>query len=112
MAPPWRPCSDEARLTQKEKVANAWQEWATSTSRARLGATQSDVGDKVVEGYRQQFRLARRSLLDLLNIQADSFNYRSGALAALHDERIARARLLAAMGALAARFEPGSLSRP
>lgn len=103
---------DEARLTQKEKVANAWQEWATSTSRARLGATQSDVGDKVVEGYRQQFRLARRSLLDLLNIQADSFNYRSGALAALHDERIARARLLAAMGALAARFEPGSLSRP
>jgi len=107
-----RAALDEARLTQREKVANAWQEWATSASRARLGATQSDVGDKVVEGYRQQFRLARRSLLDLLNIQADSFNYRSGALAALHDERIARARLLAAMGALAARFEPGSLSRP
>ena len=103
---------DEARLMQKEKVANAWQEWATSTSRAQLGSTQSDVGDKVVEGYRQQFRLARRSLLDLLNIQADSFNYRSGALAAMHDERIARARLLAAMGALAARFEPGSLSKP
>jgi len=103
---------DEARLMQKEKVANAWQEWATSTSRAQLGNTQSDVGDKVVEGYRQQFRLARRSLLDLLNIQADSFNYRSGALAAMHDERIARARLLAAMGALAARFEPGSLSKP
>ena len=103
---------DEARLIQKEKVATAWQEWASSTSRARLGATQSDVGDKVVEGYRQQFRLARRSLLDLLNIQADSFNYRSGAVAAMHDERINRARLLASMGALAERFEPGRLSRP
>lgn len=103
---------DEARLMQKEKVATAWQEWATSTSRAQLGSTQSDVGDKVVDGYRQQFRLARRSLLDLLNIQADSFSYRSGALAAFHDERLARARLLAAMGSLAARFEPGNLSRP
>lgn len=101
---------DEARLTQKEKVATAWQEWASSSSRARLGATQSDVGDKVVEGYRQQFRLARRSLLDLLNIQADSYNYRSGAMAAMHDERINRARLLASMGALAERFEPGHLS--
>lgn len=102
---------DEARLTQQEKVATAWQEWASSTSRARLGATQSDVGDKVVEGYRQQFRLARRSLLDLLNIQADSFNYRSGAMAAMHDERINRARLLASMGSLAERFEPGHLTR-
>ena len=101
---------DEARLLQKEKVAAAWQEWAVSRSRAQLGSTQSDVGDKVVEGYRQQFRLARRSLLDLLNIQADAFNYRSAALAAVHDERIARARLLAAMGALAGRFEPGNVN--
>ena len=100
---------DEARLLQKEKVAAAWQEWLSSRSRAQLGSTQSDVGDKLVEGYRQQFRLARRSLLDLLNIQADAFNYRSAALAAVHDERIARARLLAAMGALAGRFEPGSV---
>ena len=101
---------DEARLLQREKVAAAWQEWAVSRSRAQLGATQSDVGEKVVEGYRQQFRLARRSLLDLLNIQADAFNYRSAALAATHDERLARARLLAAMGALASRFEPGSVN--
>ena len=78
-----------------------------ASSRARLGAQQSDVGDKVVDGYRQQFRLARRSLLDLLNIQADAFNYRSGARASVHDEGIARARLLASMGVLSERFEPG-----
>ena len=71
-----------------------------------MGASQSEVGDKVVEGYRQQFRLARRSLLDLLNIQADSFNYRNAAKTAFHDERTARARLLTALGELARRFEP------
>jgi adhesin transport system outer membrane protein len=72
------------------------------------------VGDKLVDAYRQQFRVARRSLLDLLNIQADTFNYRSSANAAFHDERIARARLLAATGELAKRFstEPGLVLPP
>lgn len=100
---------DEARLVAKEKAALAWQEWASARSRAVVGASQSDVGDQLVNGYRQQFRVARRSLLDLLNIQADSFNYRSAARAAFHDERLARVRLLAAIGDLANRFasEPG-----
>jgi adhesin transport system outer membrane protein len=100
---------DEARLVAREKAALAWQEWASARSRAGVGSSQSDVGDKLVNGYRQQFRVARRSLLDLLNIQADSFNYRSAARAAFHDERLARVRLLAAIGDLANRFvsEPG-----
>jgi adhesin transport system outer membrane protein len=103
---------DEARLLAREKAALAWQEWASARSRAVVGTSQSDVGDKVVEGYRQQFRVARRSLLDLLNIQADSFNYRSAARAAFHDERLARVRLLAATGDLAKRFvpEPGRVT--
>jgi adhesin transport system outer membrane protein len=103
---------DEARLLAREKAALAWQEWASARSRAVVGSSQADVGDKVVDGYRQQFRLARRSLLDLLNIQADSFNYRSAARAAFHDERLARVRLLAAIGDLAKRFasEPGRVA--
>jgi len=105
---------EEARLLAREKAALAWQEWASARSRAGVGSSQSDVGDKVVEGYRKQFRVARRSLLDLLNIQADSFNYRSASRAAFHDERIARVRLLAATGDLAKRFasEPGTVSLP
>lgn len=97
---------DEARLVQREKAVLAWQDWAATRVRSDVGGTQSDVGEKVVEGYRQQFKLAKRSLLDLLNIQADSFGYRSAALSAFHDERIARARLLASTGQLAARFMP------
>ena len=105
---------DEARLLAREKAALAWQEWASARSRAAVGTSQADVGDKLVDGYRQQFRVARRSLLDLLNIQADSFNYRSAARAAFHDERIARVRLLAATGDLAKRFssEPGLVVPP
>ena len=105
---------DEARLIAKEKAALAWQEWASARSRATAGSSQSDVGDKVVEAYRLQFRVARRSLLDLLNIQSDAFNYRRAARAAFHDERLARARLLAATGDLSKRFaaEPGLVTQP
>lgn len=100
----------EARLQQHEKIAQAWQEWASTRQRAEVGTTQSDVAQTLVAGYRQQFRLGRRSLLDLLNVQADSFNYRQAALSAWHDERIGRARLLAATGELAQRFEPNESS--
>jgi adhesin transport system outer membrane protein len=103
---------DEARLIAKEKAAMAWQEWASARSRATVGTSQSDMGDKVVDAYRKQFRVARRSLLDLLNIQADAFNYRSAARTAFHDERLARVRLLASIGDLSKRFasEPGFIA--
>jgi adhesin transport system outer membrane protein len=68
------------------------------------GVQQAQVGDKVVDGYRQQFRLGRRQLLDLLNIQAEAFGYQSSATTAFYDEQVARARLLAATGDLAKRF--------
>lgn len=97
---------DEARLLAKEKASLAYHEWGTAQARATQGQAQARVGDKVVEGYRLQFRLARRQLLDLLNIQAESFGYQSAAVGAFYDEQIARARLLAAMGALANRFAP------
>lgn len=101
---------EEARLMAREKVGLTWQEWISSRSRALLGQSQSNVGEKVVDGYRQQFRLARRSLLDLLNVQADTFNYQIAARTAFHDERVARARLLAATADLAQRFSHGAVA--
>lgn len=95
---------EEARILAREKAALAWQEWAAARSRASTSSQQSLVGDKLVEAYRQQFRIAKRSLLDLLNIQADSFSYRSASQTAFHDERLARVRLLASTGDLANRF--------
>jgi adhesin transport system outer membrane protein len=99
---------EEARMLAREKAGLSWQEWSSARSRTALGSSQSFMGDKVVEGYRAQFRLARRSLLDLLNIQNEAFTYQSSARAAFHDERTARARLLAATGELANRFSLGA----
>lgn len=97
---------EEARLLAREKAGLAYQEWVNAQARAVQGESQAQVGDKVVAGYRLQFRLARRQLLDLLNIQAEAFNYQSAAMIALYDEQITRVRLLAALGDLAKRFEP------
>ena len=95
---------EEARLLAREKAGLSYQEWVNAQGRAIQGESQARVGDKVVEGYRLQFRLARRQLLDLLNIQAEAFSYQSAATTAFYDEQIARARLLASMGDLAKRF--------
>ena len=95
---------DEVRLLAREKAAFAYEDWRNAKDRSAQGQQQSRVGEQVVEGYRQQFRLARRQLLDLLNIQAESFGYQSAAMTAFYDEQIARVRLLAVMGDLAKRF--------
>ena len=95
---------DEARLLAREKAVFAYEDWVNAKGRAAQGQEQSRMGEQVVEGYRQQFRLARRQLLDLLNIQAEAFNYQSAAMTAFYDEQVARVRLLAVMGDLAKRF--------
>ena len=95
---------DEVRLLAREKAVFAYEDWVNAKDRAAQGQEQSRMGEQVVEGYRQQFRLARRQLLDLLNIQAEAFNYQSAAMAAFYDEQVARVRLLALMGDLAKRF--------
>jgi TolC family type I secretion outer membrane protein len=95
---------EETRLLAREKAVFAFEDWRNAKDRAAQGVEQSRVGELVVEGYRQQFRLARRQLLDLLNIQAESFNYQSAAMTAFYDEQVARVRLLAVMGDLAKRF--------
>lgn len=97
---------DEARLLAQERAALSYHEWLAAQARAAQGESQAGVSEKVVEGYRMQFRLARRQLLDLLNIQSESFGYQSAATTAVYDEKIARARLLSAMGGLAKRFAP------
>ena len=94
----------ELRLLAREKAALAYQDWRNAQGRAIQGESQARVGDKLVEGYRLQFRLGRRQLLDLLNIQVEVFGYQSAATTAFYDEQTTRVRLFASMGDLAKRF--------
>jgi adhesin transport system outer membrane protein len=91
----------DTRLVLREKLLSAWSEYFASKSRAALGAKQARTAQSLVSGYESQFRIGRRSLLDLLNVQNDLYTYQSNALGARFDERISYARIMATIGKLA-----------
>lgn len=92
---------DEQTLVLREKISTAWADWAQAQQRMTLNQDQSLAGQKLVESYRLQFRLARRSLLELLNVQSEAYGYAAAAVQMQYDQRLARFRLLAVMGELA-----------
>jgi adhesin transport system outer membrane protein len=94
----------ETRLILGEELASAWASWLSSSSRATMGMQQALTAQDLARGYVQQFRVGRRSLLDLLNIQSDLYTYQSNAATALHESRLSQARILASLGQLANAF--------
>jgi outer membrane protein, adhesin transport system len=95
----------ETRLTVRERLLSIWPELLSARERKKLSERQTQTGLKLVKGYEQQFRVGRRSLLDLLTIQSDLYSYETNTVVATFDERIAHARLLAAMGQLASAYQ-------
>lgn len=96
---------EDQELILREKISRCWADLATAKSQIQLNSEQSAAGRKLVDSYRKQFRLARRSLLDLLNVQREAYEYDVAALQAKFDERLARIRLSAALGHLAESME-------
>ncbi len=92
---------EEQRLTLRERIASTWAEWDAAVQHEALYQGQTLAGDELVASYREQFRLARRSLLDLLNVQGEAHSYATAAVQAQFDRRVARYRLAAATGRLA-----------
>jgi len=95
---------NELRLTLRERLLVSWSDWISAKNRSQLGRQQVKSGEALVDGYFKQFQVGRRSLLDLLNIQADSYTYQTNAIIATFDERVSRARVQAAQGKLAASY--------
>lgn len=95
---------DEARLNAREKIGIAWQDWQASQARIRAGLPQLQLAPRLVDGYRQQFRIARRSLLDVLNVQSEVNGYFVSHTNNVFDEYISRVRLLSAIGELSRRL--------
>lgn len=93
--------ADEQALVLRERVSAAWSDWQSAQRRETLSDGQDRAARQVVEGYQLQFRLARRSLLDLLNIQAEAHGYALAAASARAERRLARFRLAAAMAEIA-----------
>jgi len=99
----------EQRLLVRQRIGMAWAEWQGTRERERESQLQSNDGRSLAEAYRMQFKLARRSLLDLLNVQNEAYTYATSAVAARYDRRIARYRLGASLGELAARWAPADV---
>jgi adhesin transport system outer membrane protein len=95
----------EARLTIKERLLSEWSELLSAKSRQKLGESQIKTGLKVVTGYELQFRVGRRSILDLLTVQQDLYTYQSNTTLATFEALTAHARVLAAMGKLAQTYQ-------
>jgi len=95
----------EARILLKERILSLWPELQNARSRKELAQRQVTTGIKLVQGYDQQFRIGRRSLLDLLTVQNDLFSYQSSATIATFEEHIFKGRLLAAIGKLAEAYQ-------
>jgi len=94
----------ETRLLLRERIQSFWSARQSALDRIAASQTQIKTAQAVVVAYRQQFEVGRRSLLDLLNIQSDVFSYQSNRAQAEFDAKVARARLMAATGQLAAAY--------
>ena len=94
----------ETRLLLNEQLAAAWTDWLSAQHRAEMGEQQIRTAKDLAQGYVQQFRVGRRSLLDLLNIQTDLYSYQSNAANAAYESRISQHRILATLGQLAAAY--------
>lgn len=94
----------ETELVANERIRLGYAELASAQERLKLAAQQRESGAKLVHGFREQFRMARRTLLDLLNIQSEYAGYQQAEALAQFDVNVARYRISAAMGQLSQSF--------
>lgn len=95
----------EAKVTLRENLLSGWSEYLSARQRAVLGKKQVVNAIKLVDGYDKQFRVGRRSLLDLLTIQDNLYSYQTNATNASYEERIAQAKILAILNRLALAYQ-------
>lgn len=94
----------ETELVVKERIRLAYADLASAQDRLRLATQQRETGAKLVHGFKEQFKMARRTLLDLLNIQSEYAGYQQAEALAQYDVQSAQYRISAAMGQLAQSF--------
>jgi outer membrane protein len=87
-----------------QAVAQAWSQLAAARTALAIDVRQVGVQQEAVKGNRIEVRVGTRPTLDLLNAEQELANSRIALIEARHDEYVARAELLAAMGVLEAKL--------
>lgn len=93
---------DETARNVERDVRQTWAQMVSAGERARQFAAQAAANVEVVQAYRDQFDLNRRTLLDVLDAQNEYFVSRSNTVNAEFIEMFAIYRLLALKGELMA----------
>lgn len=95
---------DAAARDVREMADLAWTSLATNTERLAQLRRQLDVNRTLVDVYGEEFEAAKRSLLDLLEVERARFNVEFEAVSAEASLAFSRYRVLAAQSRLAAHF--------
>jgi outer membrane protein len=91
-----------------QQVSQAWDQLAEAHNAFVVVSKQLDQEQVAYEGNLEEEKAGLRSTIDLLNAQLELTNTRVSAIQDRHDEYVARATLIAAVGALEAdRLTPG-----
>jgi outer membrane protein len=90
-------------------VAQAWSQLLAARANLKAGEAQAKAANIAFEGSREEARVGLRSTLDVLITQQNLSNAELALVNARHDEYVAAATLLAAMGALYAQDLAGDV---
>ena len=93
---------DTARRNAVQSVSQSWDQLASTRVALALQQTQTASEEVAVQGNRVEERVGSRTVIDLLNAEQELANTRIALVSNSHDEYVARAALLYAMGALTA----------
>ena len=96
--------ADAARAIEDD-VRQTWAAMISEGDQARQFAQQAVANARVVQSYRDQFELGRRTLLDVLDAQNEDFVTRSNTINSEYLEMLAMYRLLALQGDLLASLD-------
>lgn len=91
--------AQQGRVVEND-VRQTWAAMVAAGERAQTFAAQSEANTQVVQAYKDQFDLDRRTLLDVLDSQNELFVARSNAINAQYLQMLAAYRLLALQGKL------------
>lgn len=91
---------ESTRRELEEELNLAWNALQTLRKRLQHLTDHRKSSEKVVYAYRQQRKLGRRSLLDVLDSEREWHNARAALTSAQHSETFAMLRVIAATGGL------------
>lgn len=87
-----------------QQVSRAWSAVASTRDAMAIQVRQVEIEQAAVVGNRIEQRVGTRSTFELMNAESELTNAQLQLLQSRHDEYVARAQLLGAMGVLEARY--------